>query len=68
MKKEEFIEQYTQIHEKISCIEREIDHFINNKDQIVENPLLLQDLKNRLEKEIETLNKTREHERQVFQY
>jgi hypothetical protein len=68
MNKEEFIETYTQIHEKISFIEKEIEFFTQNKTNILQNPYILKDLKSRLEGEIEKLNKTREYERFIFKY
>lgn len=66
--KEWFISEYESIHENLKFLEREIEKASQNKISLAQYPNLLQDLKKSTEIEIERLNKTREYERQVFNY
>lgn len=68
MTKEEYISQYTEIHEELSLIEREIENHINNNEKILLDDSILIDLKSRAIQQIDLLNKTRENERNEFNY
>ena len=68
MTKEEYISQYTEIHEELSLIEREIENHINNNNEILLDESILVDLRTRATTQIDLLNKTRENERNEFNY
>lgn len=68
MTKEEYIAQYIEIHEKLSLIEKEIENHITNNEEILLDDSVLLDLKSRAMKQINLLNKTRENERNEFNY
>ena len=68
MTKEEYISQYTEIHEELSLIEKEIENHITNNNEILLDDSILVDLKSRAIQQIDLLNKTRENERNEFNY
>jgi len=66
--KEWFIEQYNDIHDNLSSIEKEIGYHLENKENLIGNEEILESLKNKAQLEIERLKKTRENERRIFNY
>ena len=68
MTKEEYITQYTEIHEELSLIEKEINNHISDNDKILLDDSILVDLRTRATTQIDLLNKTRENERNEFNY
>jgi hypothetical protein len=68
MNKEWFIEQYNDIHDNLSSIEKEIGYHLENKENLIGHEEILESLKNKAQLEIERLNKTREDERRIFNY
>jgi len=66
--KEWFIEQYNDIHDNLSAIEKEIGYHLENKENLIGHEEILESLKNKAQLEIERLNKTREDERRIFNY
>jgi hypothetical protein len=68
MTKEEYINQYTEIHEELSLIEKEIENHITNNDEILLDDSILIDIRTRATTQIDLLNKTRENERNEFNY
>lgn len=68
MDREWFIAQYTEIHDNLFRLEREIERQQNNKINISKDPSILEKLKTETLNEIEKLNKIREHERRIFNY
>ncbi len=68
MDKEWFIAQYTEIHDNLFRLEREIESHQNNKMSISKDLSILEKLKAETLNEIEKLNKIREHERRIFNY
>jgi len=68
MNKDWFISQYTEIHENLHLLESEIENHIKNKKDLIGKDEVLEDLKNRTLIEIERLNNTRKHEREIFNY
>ena len=69
-KKEEienlFIRTYSDIHEELTILEKEIEYHISNKTDILCDDYKIKDLKKRTIEVIELLNKTRENERKIF--
>ena len=68
MRKEYFIQQYTEIHDNLNYLEKEIDSHLLNKKDIIGNDEILENLNKRTISEIERLNNTRKHEREIFNY
>jgi hypothetical protein len=68
MNKEWFIEQYNDIHDNLSLIEKEIGYHLENKENLIGNEEVIEALKNKAQLEIERLKKTRENERRIFNY
>lgn len=66
--KESFIQQYIDLHENLSIIEKEIESHLENKENLIGNEEILKILKNKAQLEIERLKKTREDERRIFNY
>ena len=66
--KEWFIQQYNDIHDNLSLIEKEIGYHLENKENLIGNEKILETLKNKAQLEIERLKKTRENERRIFNY
>lgn len=66
--KEWFIEQYNDIHDNLSAIEKEIEYYLENKENLIGHEEILESLKTKAQLEIERLNKTREDERRIFNY
>lgn len=68
MDRDWFIKRYTNIHEELNALEKEIESHLKNKKEILcdENKLIL--LKNRILEKVNELNKTREDERRIFNY
>ena len=68
MTKEYFIQQYTEIHENLHLLESEIENHIKYKKDLIGKDEVLEALKQRTLSEIERLNNTRKHEREIFNY
>lgn len=68
MTKKQFIKKYQKIHNDIYSLERQIQDYISNKEEIVKDYSLLESLKEKVTKQIDLLNKTRKHEAKVFGY
>ncbi len=68
MNKEEYIAKYSEIHEELSLIEKEIENHITNNNEILLDDSILVDLRTRAITQIDLLNKTRENERNEFNY
>jgi hypothetical protein len=68
MTKEQYITQYSEIHEELSLIEKEIENHITNNNEILLDDSILVDLRTRAITQIDLLNKTRENERNEFNY
>jgi hypothetical protein len=68
MNKDWFISKYTEIHENLHFIEKEIERHLENKKDLIGKDEVLEDLKNRTLIEIERLNNTRKNEREIFNY
>jgi hypothetical protein len=68
MTKEQYITQYNEIHEELSLIEKEIENHITNNNEILLDDSILVDLRTRAITQIDLLNKTRENERNEFNY
>ena len=68
MTKEEYINMYTGIREELSLIEKEIETHITNNSKILLDDTILVDLRTRAITQIDLLNKTRENERNEFNY
>ena len=66
--KDWFIQQYSDIHNNLFIIEKEIEYHLENKENLIGNDEVLERLKNKANLEIERLNKTREDERRIFNY
>jgi hypothetical protein len=66
--KEWFIEQYNDIHDNLSAIEKEIGYHLENKENLIGHEEIFESLKKKAQLEIERLNKTREDERRIFNY
>ena len=64
--KEWFISQYNEIHGNLSFLEKELEYRSRNKEDIINNKLILEDLKRRVVKEVKRLEKTRKDERKIF--
>ena len=68
MTKKQFIKKYQKIHNDIDSLERQIEGYISNKEEIVNDYSLLESLKEKVTKQIDLLNKTRKHEAKIFGY
>ncbi len=68
MTKKQFIKKYQKIHNDIDSLERQIEEYISNKEEIVKDYSLLESLKEKVTKQIDLLNKTRKHEAKIFGY
>ena len=68
MDKSWFISQYNEIHDNLYQLEKQIEMNQSDPFRIAKNPSLLMDLKEKVSKEIQRLNKTREDERRIFRY
>ena len=68
MNKEWFIQQYNDIHNNLSIIEKEIEYHLENKENLIGNEEVLETLKNKAQLEIVRLKKIREDERRIFNY
>ncbi len=68
MDKDWFIQKYSEIHEDLNNIEKEIDLHLKDKESILVDDQKLIDLKKRAIETIALLNKTREDERRIFNY
>ena len=63
-----FIQKYSDIHDDLNRLEREIEDHLKNKKDLLENDQKLEDLKRKTIETIDLLNKTREDERRIFNY
>lgn len=68
MRKEWFIQRYSDIHDDLNRLEREIEEHLKDKKDLLENDQKLEDLKIKTIETIDLLNKTREDERRIFNY
>lgn len=68
MNKNWFIQKYSDIHDDLNRLEREIEDHLKNKNDLLENDQKLEDLKRKTIETIDLLNKTREDERRIFNY
>ena len=68
MTKEQYITRYAEIHDELSLIEKEIENHIANNNEILLDDSILVDLRTRAITQIDLLNKTRENERNEFNY
>ena len=68
MYKDWFIQKYSDIHDDLNKLEREIEDHLKNKKDLLENDQKLEDLKRKTIETIDLLNKTREDERRIFNY
>ena len=68
MNKEWFIQRYSDIHDDLNRLEREIEEHLKDKKDLLENDQKLEDLKRKTIETIDLLNKTREDERRIFNY
>ena len=68
MTKKQFIKKYQKIHNDIDSLEKQIEDYISNKEEIVKDYSLLESLKEKVTKQIDLLNKTRKHEAKIFGY
>ena len=68
MDKNWFISQYNEIHNNLSDLEKEIEGRTKSRMQLLSDDSILENLKNKVNLEIERLNKTREYERKLFGY
>lgn len=63
-----FIKRYSSLHQEINKLENEIEYHLLNKNDLIENNNILEDLKKRSFDLIKLLNETRENERRIFNY
>lgn len=63
-----FIQKYSDIHDDLNRLEREIEDHLKNKNDLLENDQKLEDLKRKTIETIDLLNKTRDDERRIFNY
>lgn len=63
-----FITQYRDIHENLSNLENEVQKHLLNKEMLINDYVILQDLQNKVNKQIERLEKIRKYERETFKY
>jgi ElaB/YqjD/DUF883 family membrane-anchored ribosome-binding protein len=68
MDKNWFIQRYSDIHNDLNKLEREIEEHLKNKKDLLENDQKLEDLKRKTIETIDLLNKTRKDERRIFNY
>jgi transcription initiation factor IIE alpha subunit len=68
MDKNWFISQYNEIHSNLSDLEKEIERQTKSRMQLLSDDSILENLKNKVNLEIDRLNKTREYERKLFGY
>jgi hypothetical protein len=68
MSKNWFIQKYSDIHDDLNRLEREIEDHLKNKNDLLENDQKLEDLKRKTIDTIDLLNKTREDERRIFNH
>jgi len=63
-----FTQKYSDIHDDLNRLEKEIEGHLKNKNDLLENDQKLEDLKRKTIETIDLLNKTREDERRIFNY
>lgn len=63
-----FVQKYSDIHDDLNRLQREIGEYLKNKNDLLENDQKLEDLKRKTIETIDLLNKTREDERRIFNY
>jgi len=68
MDKNWFIQRYSDIHDDLNRLEREIENHLKDKKDLLENDQKLEDLKRKTIETIDLLNKTREDEKRIFNY
>ena len=68
MNKNWFISQYNEVHNNLSNLEKEIEHYSKYRMSMLSDDSVLENLKQRVKLEIDRLNKTREYERRFFGY
>ena len=60
MNKNWFISQYNEVHNNLSNLEKEIEHYSKYRMSMLSDDSVLENLKQRVKLEIDRLNKTRE--------
>lgn len=68
MDKSWFIQRYSDLHDDLNRLEKEIDDHLKNKKDLLEKDQKLEELKRKTIETIDLLNKTREDERRIFNY
>jgi hypothetical protein len=68
MNKEWFIQKYTDLHEDLNALEREIAYHEKNRESLVDSDYKIVNLRRKTLETIELLEKTREDERKIFNY
>lgn len=63
-----FIQQYNEIHQNLSKLEKEITQHSKNRMEVLFNDSVLETLKIKVKSEIDRLNKTRDYERKIYGY
>jgi len=63
-----FTEQYNEIHQNLSNLEKEITQHSKNRMEVLFNDSVLETLKIKVKSEIDRLNKTRDYERKIYGY
>lgn len=63
-----FIQQYNEIHQNLSNLEKEITQHSKNRMEVLFNDSVLETLKIKVKSEIDRLNKTRDYERKIYGY
>jgi hypothetical protein len=64
--KEYYKTKYRRAHAKLNDIELEIEKYIENKEDIIQDDEKIKDLKKKVIEAVEELNKIREDERRFF--
>lgn len=68
MDKNWFTQQYNEIHQNLSNLEKEITQHSKNRMEVLFNDSVLETLKIKVKSEIDRLNKTRDYERKIYGY
>lgn len=64
--KEYYKTKYRRAHETLNSLELEIEKYIENKEDIIQDDEKIKDLKKKVIEAVEELNKIREDERRFF--
>ena len=66
--KEWFIAEYEDIHSNLVYLDDEIQSYLKDKTDLINDDEILENLRTRVSDEIIRLKKTREYEREIFNY